>query len=217
MVKDSVLKILYFNTLPSTQVYLKNLIKNNELQLPIAIVANIQTQGIGSRENSWTSQEGNLFLSFAFDINELPSDLKLESVSIYYSYLLKETLSEFGSKVFLKWPNDFYIENKKIGGMITNVVGQVLICGVGLNLKTAPKEFAKLDITINRDILIERYIKNLKKKALWKQVFSKYKLEFENNKKFFTHSNNLRISLESSILESDGSLNVNGERIYSRR
>ena len=217
MEKDSQLKILYFKTLPSTQLYLKEQLQSQKFTPPVAIVADRQTQGIGSRENEWTSQEGNLFLSFAIKRDKLVNDLPLESVSIYFSYLLKETLCEFGSKVFLKWPNDFYIGKKKIGGMITNMVEDTLICGVGINLITAPEGFESLDITISREIVIENYLKKLEKKVLWKQVFSKYKLEFVNNKEFFTHSNGKRISLESSILESDGSLNINGERIYSRR
>ena len=211
------MKTLYFKTLPSTQVYLKEQLKKKALQTPVAVVADVQTKGVGSRDNAWTSHEGNLFLSFALDINVLPSDLKLESVSIYFSYLLKEVLAECESNIFLKWPNDFYIKNKKIGGMITNVVDNILICGVGLNLTTAPEGFETLDITINREMLIEKYWQKIEKKVLWKQVFSKYKLEFENNKNFFTHNKEMRISLESSTLESDGSLNVNGERIYSRR
>lgn len=217
MGKDSHLKTLYFKTLPSTQLYLKEQLKNKKLFPPIAVVADIQTNGIGSRENEWTSQEGNLFLSFALHVNELPDDLKVESVSIYFSYILKELLSELGSKVFLKWPNDFYVNKKKIGGMITNIIDNTLICGVGINLAKAPEGFESLDITINREILIETYFKKIEKKVLWKQVFSKYKLEFANNKEFFTHSNGKKISLGSSILESDGSLNINGERIYSRR
>ena len=211
------MKTLYFKTLSSTQLYLKEALKKSELETPVAVVADIQTNGIGSRQNGWTSQKGNLFLSFCLDKDTLPDDLKLESVSIYFSYLLKETLTEFGSKVFLKWPNDLYLENKKIGGMITNIVNNTLICGVGVNLTTAPKGFESLDITINREILLEEYFKKIEKKVLWKQVFSKYKLEFENNKEFFTHSDGKKISLEASVLEDDGSLNVNGERIYSRR
>jgi len=211
------LKTLYFKTLPSTQLYLKEQLKNKKLASPVAVVADMQTDGIGSRENVWTSQEGNLFLSFALHVNDLPKDLKLESVSIYFSYILKEVLCEFGSEVFLKWPNDFYIGKKKIGGMITNIVGDTLVCGVGINITRAPKGFESLDITINRKTLIETYFKNIEKKVLWKQVFSKYKLEFENNKEFFTHSDGEKISLESCVLESDGSLNINGKRIYSRR
>ena len=211
------MKILFHKTLPSTQLYLKEQLKSKQLQAPIAVVADIQTQGIGSRNNEWISQEGNLFLSFALPLTELPNDLKLESASIYFAYILKETLTAFGSKVILKWPNDFYIDDKKMGGMITTVVGNTLICGVGLNIRDGGKEFAALDVKIDKNHLLELYFQNLEKKVLWKQVFSKYKLEFQTNKKFFTHKESERISLENVTLEDDGSISIDGERMYSRR
>jgi len=188
-----------------------------ELELPLAIVADIQTNGIGSRENSWVSEEGNLFLSFAIKLNELPSDLKLESASIYFSFLLQETLASLGSKVFLKWPNDLYIEKQKIGGMITNIVGDTLICGVGLNLTHSKKKYGSLDLHIEKKDLLARYFINIEKKILWKQVFSKYKLNFQTNQNFFTHINGKKVSLSQAVLENDGSLTINGERIYSLR
>ncbi|WP_297443593.1 biotin--[acetyl-CoA-carboxylase] ligase [Sulfurimonas sp.] len=211
------MKILSLKSIDSTQVYLKNAISNKTLQAPIAVIANEQTNGIGSRNNSWSSQKGNLFLSFALPLDVLPKDLKLESASIYFAYILKESLAAFGSKVFLKWPNDFYVNDKKVGGMITNIVSDVLVCGVGLNLESADERFTKLDINLKISTLLENYFENLEKKTLWKQVFSKYKLEFRTNNKFFTHNNGMKISLSSAVLEYDGSLHINGERIYSRR
>ena len=217
MEKESALKILFHKTLPSTQLYLKEQLKLKQLQAPVAVVADIQTQGVGSRNNEWISKEGNLFLSFALPLAELPNDLKLESASIYFAYILKETLTAFGSNVILKWPNDFYIDSKKIGGMITTVVGDTLICGVGINMRDGGKEFAALDVKIDKNHLLELYFQNLEKKVLWKQVFSKYKLEFHTNKKFFTHKESEEISLENVILEDDGSISIDGERMYSRR
>ena len=211
------MKILSLKSIGSTQEYLKELLKNSEVKAPFGVICDIQTNGVGSRGNLWQGVSGNLFLSFAIDLEELPSDLKLESASIYFAYILKETLSEFDSKVWLKWPNDFYIDNLKLGGMITNIVNGVLICGVGLNLVEAPKEFAILDIKIKKDDLVEKYFKNIEKKSLWKQVFSKYKLEFYQNSDFFTHSNDLKISLDGASLQGDGSIIINGERIYSLR
>ena len=180
-------------------------------------MAEVQTDGIGSRENRWNSLEGNLFLSFALKLENLPKDLKLESASIYFAYILKSLLNELNSEVWLKWPNDFYIEDKKIGGMITNIVNDSLICGVGLNLVTQPNGFAKLDIEVSRDDLVKKYFVNIEKKISWKQVFSKYELEFGKNKNFFTHNKSLRIPLEDVNLQSDGSIISNGERIYSLR
>ncbi len=211
------MQILYLDAIDSTQKYLKEQLQNKKLEAPIAISAELQTDGIGSRENRWDSYKGNLFLSFAMNINTLPIDLKLESASIYFSYLLKETLAFFGSKVWMKWPNDLYLEDKKIGGMITNIVGENFLCGVGLNLTDAPEGFTKLDIKLDKKLLLENYFINIEKKVLWKQIFSKYKLEFYRNQNFFTHSNSVKVSLGDATVNDDGSLNINGERIYSLR
>ena len=217
MVKELYLKILSLKSIDSTQLYLKKSIQLKELNAPIAVIAQVQTQGIGSRNNSWISKEGNLFLSFALPLDDLPIDLKLESASIYFAFILKDTFASFGSKVVLKWPNDFYIGEKKIGGMITTIVDKTIICGVGINLISSVCEFSTLDINIDKKKLLEKYFINLRKKLLWKQVFSKYKLEFYTNKKFFTHKDGQRISLQRVKLEDDGSISINGERIYSKR
>lgn len=213
------MQITYLESIDSTQSYLKAKIKTNEIIAPYAVVANIQTSGVGSRDNKWEGFEGNLFLSFAVKLESLPKDLKLESASIYFSYILKMTLFELDSKVVIKWPNDFYIEDKKIGGMITNIVGDNLICGVGLNLVKSPTEFNRLDIEIDKKKLLSKYFKNLEKNFSWKQIFSKYELEFYSNKLFYTHNNNDKIYLKDVSLKDDGSIviNNNGERIYSRR
>ena len=211
------MKITYLDSIGSTQTYLKQSLKNNSIKAPHAVVSKMQTDGIGSRENSRTGIEGNIFLSIAILLYDLPRDLKLESASIYFAYILKETLCELNSSTWLKWPNDFYIDDLKIGGMITNIVGNTLICGVGLNLVNSPQEFGVLDIRISNDELLKLYFKNIEKKVLWKQVFSKYKLEFYRNQNFFTHNNNLRIFLGDAKLQSDGSIISNGERIYSLR
>ncbi len=211
------MQILYLESVDSTQKYLKELIKENKISLPCAVVANSQTDGIGSRGNSWSGVKNNLFLSFAIPLKDLPKDLKLESASIYFSYILKETLEEFGSSVWLKWPNDFYINDKKVGGMITNLIKESLVCGVGINIAHAPSDFARLDVVLDRDELVENYFRNIEKKSLWKQVFSKYKIEFCKNENFYTHDKDLVISLRDASLESDGSIVINGERIYSLR
>jgi BirA family biotin operon repressor/biotin-[acetyl-CoA-carboxylase] ligase len=211
------LRVTYLKEVDSTQKHLKELIKSKKIKLPHAVVADIQSDGIGSRENSWQGFSGNLFLSFGVPLDSLPDDLKLESSSIYFAYLLKDVLTSLNSSVWLKWPNDFYIKESKIGGMITNVVGDALVCGVGINLQKAPKGFEILDISVSREKILEEFFKLERKKISWKQVFSKYKLEFYRNKSFFTHENDLKISLGDATLESDGSIIINGKRIYSLR
>jgi len=211
------LRIEYLESVDSTQTYLKKLLQEKKIQTPYAVVSKVQTNGRGSRDNSWIGLEGNLFLSFTLSLKDLPEDMKLESASIYFAYILKETLQEFGSQVWLKWPNDFYINNFKIGGMITNIIAENLVCGVGINVIANPDGFEKLDINISIEKLLNLYFKNIEKRSQWKQIFSKYKLEFQRSQNFSTHKNGLKFSLGNAVLNDDGSIVVNGERIYSSR
>jgi BirA family biotin operon repressor/biotin-[acetyl-CoA-carboxylase] ligase len=217
MVKDLILKIIYLKSVDSTQTYLKQQILSGAVIKSLGVVADIQTNGVGSRNNTWQGLQGNLFFSFAIPLDDLAKDLKIESASIYFAQILKDILESMGSKIWLKWPNDFYIENKKIGGMMTNIIKNHLVCGIGLNLVASPKNFSVLDISIDKNELIKIYTKNIEKSFLWKQIFSKYKLNFHLSQKYNTHNNNLKISLENSILQDDGSVEINGERIYSSR
>lgn len=211
------MKILYFKELDSTQKYLIEQLKANTLQSPVAIISAKQSAGYGSRGNSWISQEGNLFFSFALNKEQLPEDLKLESTSIYMSYLLLEVLRSYGSKVWLKWPNDFYIDDKKLGGTITNRVQESIVCGIGLNMVSVSEEFASLDVEIAQEELLEKYFATLALKKSWKQVFSNFKVEFEKSKRFSTHYKSDTIDIGLCRLNDDGSLMYKEERIYSLR
>lgn len=211
------MKIIYLDAIDSTQRYLKDALKNKEIFSPVAVVASRQYAGQGSRGNSWIGEEGNLFFSFSIAIKDLPNDLKLESSSIYFSYLLKQVLEDNGSKVWLKWPNDFYIDDCKIGGTITNIVKDDLVCGIGLNIQVSPDGFSKLDVMISKENILNGYFNYLKKNIIWKQIFSKYKLEFDKSKNYFAHGGDKKISLSNAVLQDDGSIISDGQRIFSLR
>jgi len=209
--------IHWFESLESTQSYLLDELKASRLYPPVCVGALTQTTGKGSRGNSWIGVGGNLFISVGVERSMLPSDLKLESSSIYFAFLMKELLASLGSKVWLKWPNDFYIGHKKIGGVITNLVGETLVCGIGINLVSAPEYFEKIDIDISTYDLTKSYSELFKNLPSWKLIFSNYQIEFENSREFFTHNNNEKVALEKAVLLEDGSLECDGQRIFSLR
>jgi len=193
------------------------MLKNNTFSSPVAIVVDEQSAGIGSRNNQWHSFKGNLYFSFAWAIKDLPKDMEIVSSSIYFSYILKELLNETGSKVWLKWPNDFYIGKSKVGGTVTQIIGENLVCGIGLNTTSASDDFAVLDVEIVREKLLTDFFNKLKKIPSWKKIFRNFSLEFDLSKKYQTHYNGCEISLEEAELNSDGSLSVGNKRIYSLR
>lgn len=211
------MKIINLISVDSTHTYLKELIKKDGYSYPTCITANLQTKGIGSRGNSWTGKEGNLFFSFVLEKKDLPKDLELQSASIFFSFVLKKILKSQGSNLWLKWPNDFYMDDKKIGGTITTVTKDLIYCGIGLNLIEVNEEFGKLDIDIDKNPTLHRYFEKLKNEQSWKQIFSEFKIEFQRSKKFQATINNKKISLQNAILNDDGSIEINNTRVFSLR
>lgn len=215
--KGLVLVIHWFDTLPSTHNYLIASLREGTLLAPCAVGATIQTNGIGSRGNSWIGKAGNLFFSFCVEEKQLSPDLPLASVSIYFSALMKQILEEKGSKVWLKWPNDFYLVDKKIGGMITTKIGSVIVGSIGLNICMAPENFGTLDIIVTPNALAEHLILKVEEKISWKKVFSKYKIEFDQNRNFSFHLDGKLVSLRDAILCDDGSIELENKKVYSLR
>jgi BirA family biotin operon repressor/biotin-[acetyl-CoA-carboxylase] ligase len=212
------LEIFYLKSVDSTHTYIKNYLKQNSYTKPICFYTQNQTSGIGSRDNSWDGKEGNLFFSFAIDLNSLPQDIPIQSFSIYFSYILKQELEKLGSKVWLKWPNDFYIDKYKFGGTITTLQHNILICGIGINLKKVNDKFqGYLDIEVDIKKLLQNYFDHIKKSVSWKQIFSLFEVEFHKNKNFTTTIQGEKISLNNSILNEDGSILIDNKKVYSLR
>ena len=187
------MRIEFADSVHSTQKVLVEGLRNGEIQPPFALVAKEQTQGIGSRNNTWSGLEGNLFFSFCMSETVLPSDLRGESASIYFSMIMREVLAARGSQIWLKWPNDFYVDDKKIGGTLTTRVGEIYVCGMGINLK------------------------RLQAAPSWSEIFKKFESEFEKSREFITHFEGEEVALKYAKLLSDGSLDINGRRVFSLR
>ena len=192
-------------------------LRNKGCSLPIAVLAKEQTNGVGSRDNSWEGGRGNLFFSLAIPLNFLPKDLPLNSASIYFSFIMKEILLEYREDIWLKWPNDLYHNKSKIGGTITKKVDNIFLCGMWINLQKNQNNFESLNLDIEPLFLLEKYLSELEKYPSWKQIFSQYRIEFGRSKEFFTHIEKEYKSLENAILSEDGSLIIDNKRVYSIR
>jgi len=192
-------------------------IQKKRLSPPVAVLAYEQHAGVGSRNNRWSGGEGNFFASVALKVSDLPDDLALSSASIYFSFMMKQTLLELGENIWLKWPNDFYKNNEKIGGTITKKVNDTLVCGIGINLKKSQNGYSALQSDISPQILLKKYLFALEKFPKWKQIFSEYQVEFELSRKFSVHIENYQKSLADASLCEDGSLLLGGKKVFSLR
>ncbi len=157
----------------------------------------------------------NLYMSFY--TKDIPNDLPIQSISIYYSTILKLILKENDSKAFVKWPNDIYLGTKKIGGVICSKIKDKVICGIGLNILSAPNEAGVLDIDLDLKSLLKAFFVKIEKILSWKDIFECYKNDFELSRLLSFKDNGKVYSLSEANLYSDGSILVNDRRIYSLR
>mmetsp|Transcript_26590 Transcript_26590/g.40587 ORF Transcript_26590/g.40587 Transcript_26590/m.40587 type:complete len:156 (-) Transcript_26590:267-734(-) len=113
------------------------------------ISAKAQTSGHGSRDNKWASPSGNCYANFLF-VFERPEEAAflqpmaaLTVGQVFDSYTRPLTLAD--SK--MKWPNDLFIDNKKVCGVLASTwkasddttIGGL---GIGVNLNEAPLDLS---------------------------------------------------------------------------
>ena len=206
-----------FETLPSTQAYLVEAIRQRKWTAPVAVIAEEQTDGHGSRGNLWEGGNGNLLTSVAVRMEDLPNDLPLQSASIYAGWLMRQSLRNAGESVWLKWPNDLYTDTSKVGGIITQKVQETLVIGIGVNLKNVSQDYTSLQSPLTPVILLNMFLERLQRYPKWKQIFSQYAIEFELSRAFSAHQGRTQIDLQHAHLLEDGSIEINGERIHSLR
>ena len=167
------MKILEFDTLESTQEKAFEIAKENFEPFTV-ILAKKQTRGIGRKGDFWFSPEGGLWFSII-----LPkiSPEKLEIFTNLLSFLVAKVIfEEIGEKIFIKFPNDLYLNGKKIGGvMVQNKIcgkNQVAVAGIGIN--TNVKKFPEELKNIASSILIETQ-KKIDNRKFLERILSEFK------------------------------------------
>lgn len=107
-----------------------------------AVIAEMQTSGRGRRGKAWVSPFGsNLYVSIYWPL--LHGLNAAIGMSVAVGHAIAKALAPFiDGEVKVKWPNDIYIDNKKVVGILVELEGQVqgeasAIVGVGANLQMA--------------------------------------------------------------------------------
>jgi BirA family biotin operon repressor/biotin-[acetyl-CoA-carboxylase] ligase len=114
------------------------------------ILAEQQTAGRGRRGKTWVSPfAANIYLSIVWDFEQ--GAQALEGLSLAVGVAVKRALNSHGIEgVQLKWPNDIYIDGKKLGGILLEMIGDPagqcsVIIGVGINMAMPADQGANID------------------------------------------------------------------------
>lgn len=123
----------------STNRYLNTLTHNKPESTGIICLAEQQTAGKGRRGRQWVSPfASNIYLSVLWQFQEGPASLSGLSLAIGVA-VVKALHRQGIHGAGLKWPNDIYCQQKKLGGILIEVSGEAngpcsAVIGLGLNL-----------------------------------------------------------------------------------
>jgi len=139
-------QVLFYPCLKSTNEQAKLLLKEGELPEGTVIIAGQQREGKGRRGKYWESPSGGLWFSLVNRPKLALQEIVL--LSLVYAVAVASALEKIaGIKIELKWPNDLFIKEKKIGGILLELRGELeaaeyLITGVGVNVNMDKKDFS---------------------------------------------------------------------------
>ena len=130
-------RVTVLPVIDSTNQYLLD--RLSELQSGDACVAEYQQAGRGRRGRKWFSPFGsNLYLSMYWRLEQGPA--AAIGLSLVIGIVIAEVLQSLGAdKVRVKWPNDLYLQDRKLSGILVELTGKTgdaaqIVSGAGINL-----------------------------------------------------------------------------------
>jgi len=136
-------KVEYYNRLDSTNEEAWDLLDEGYQHGSIIITEN-QTRGKGRQGNTWSTVAGK-GLAFTLILDKEYSNSFSSFISLAAGISIVESIMKRGVDCLLKWPNDIFASNKKIGGIlceskIKDKRIKKMIIGIGLNVNETVEE-----------------------------------------------------------------------------
>jgi BirA family transcriptional regulator, biotin operon repressor / biotin---[acetyl-CoA-carboxylase] ligase len=131
--------IIHIKTCNSSNAECRNYSDLLEKQIEFCLYTDFQTNGKGNRGNSWFSNpQKNLLASFVKYPLFLTPDMQFY-ISMASSLAVCNIIDKTGLKTRIKWPNDIWVDNKKLGGLlienqISNLRLVQTVIGIGINV-----------------------------------------------------------------------------------
>lgn len=141
-------RCFYFDEINSTNAFM--LSHTADLKSGDLCVAEYQSAGRGRRGRTWVSPYGHhLYFSLFW---QFPRGMaQAMGLSLVVACSLVEVLKSFGvENVGVKWPNDIYLEQRKLAGILIEMSGQAdsecqLIIGIGMNMSMSEQQGQMID------------------------------------------------------------------------
>ena len=137
---NSDIHIVTRGSVTSTMTEARALVMSQELDLPFAVLASSQTDGLGRQGRAWLSDDGvGLYVTFAVPLRSIAQSQGLIALAV--GVAICDVLAEMGVDPGLKWPNDVVVGERKIAGVLIQSIADqpgIFLIGIGLNLQSSP-------------------------------------------------------------------------------
>ena len=162
-------------SIDSTNNYIREHL--DELDNYSLVFAHHQTKGKGRITRSWYDDKNSITASLL--IKDVKGDVK--HLSLIAAYATFKALKELDLDVKIKWPNDIYIGDKKLCGIlietiITNKIDAIIGYGINSNTKAFPDNLNATSIYLEKGIEVDNI--KLAKKVSEYLVDAYEKLDF---------------------------------------
>ncbi len=158
---DLVAHIDFHHSIGSTSDRALELAAQDEVELPLLVLAEQQTAGRGRSSNQWLTSDGALTFSLVLQAprEQLPPN-NWPQVALVAGVAVADALARFvpQDSVRLKWPNDVYLAERKAGGILSESVPgwrDRLAIGIGVNVNNRFTASPRSDLSITATSLIE--------------------------------------------------------------
>ncbi len=130
---------IYTPVSPSTNGELKEKIYSSGCPVFDVLSADSQTDGRGRLGRSFFSPSGGVYFSAAYPLSGTEKNIPF--LTLLAGLAVSRAINELTkADVMIKWPNDIYLNGKKLCGILTELVtaksGLHAVVGVGINVKT---------------------------------------------------------------------------------
>jgi BirA family biotin operon repressor/biotin-[acetyl-CoA-carboxylase] ligase len=126
-------KFYYFESVGSTMVEAARCVAADDPHGTV-VLAQEQTAGIGRLGRTWISESSvGIYCSVLLRLQLPPAQLPIASLLV--GLAVAEAIEKVtGLACDLRWPNDVLIREKKVSGILTQLVDSCVIAGIGLNV-----------------------------------------------------------------------------------
>ncbi len=130
--------------LDSTQASMRARVRAGDTVDGLVLRAVRQERGAGRPGRRWVSEAGGSWQTLA--VRRPPAGspararLAAGTAAVAVAVGVAEVLGEYGARARVKWPNDLLYRERKLAGVLVEVVGEHLLVGVGVNVANRPPE-----------------------------------------------------------------------------